>query len=130
MLIWRPTPILPEIDGNTPVPVPRFEFSLSRHFAGPVHFGRVAVGAFVIVVGVVWSKAIMEFLLRASNGTLTISSQLQAQLVSMEVAALVALVEGVEIDADARASRLSGQRGDGSCLAARCHRAGQRQALG
>ena len=33
----------------------------------------------------------MEFLLRASNGTLTISSQLQAQLVSMEIAALFAL---------------------------------------
>jgi hypothetical protein len=34
----------------------------------------------------------MEFLLRASNGTLTISSQMQAQLVSMEIAALVTLL--------------------------------------
>jgi hypothetical protein len=92
MLIWRPIPQLPEMEGSTPVPVPAFNFSFGNIFSGPVYLGRVCAGAFVIVVGVVWSKAIMEFLLRASNGTLTVSSQLQAQLVSMEVAALFGLL--------------------------------------
>jgi hypothetical protein len=94
MLIWRPIPRIPELEGNTPtpMPLPTFGISLNKLFSGPVYFGRVCAGAFVIVVGVVWSKAIMEFLLRASSGTLTISSQLQAELVSMEIAALVALI--------------------------------------
>ena len=94
MLIWRPIPKLPELEGSTPTPVrlPALGFSLGEAFSGPVYLGRVCAGAFVIVMGVVWSKAIMEFLLRASNGSLTISSQLQAQLVSMEISALVALL--------------------------------------
>jgi hypothetical protein len=92
MLIWKPIPLLPELEGNTPSPIPAFNFSFANAFSGPVYIGRVCCGAFIIVVGVVWSKAIMEFLLHASNGTLSISSQLQAQLVSMEIAALFALL--------------------------------------
>jgi hypothetical protein len=94
MLIWQPIAKLPDLGGSTPTPVPAvpFSFSLGSNFAGPVHFGRVCAGAFVIVIGVVWSQAILEFLLRASNGTLTISSKMQAQLVSMEIIALVALL--------------------------------------
>jgi hypothetical protein len=93
MLIWRPTPQLPELEGNTPTPVPASTFgsSLEKMLSGPVHIGRVSAGAFIIVMGVVWSKAILDFLLRASGGALTISSQLQAQLVSMEITALAAL---------------------------------------
>jgi hypothetical protein len=95
MLIWRPTPKLPELEGTTtptPVIASQVGSSLANLFAGPVYLGRVSAGAFLIVIGVVWSKAILDFLLRASNGTLTISSQLQAQLVSLEITALVALV--------------------------------------
>jgi len=94
MLIWRPTPKLPELDGSTPTPavVSTFGSTIDHLFAGPFHLGRVCAGAFLIVVGVVWSNAILEFLLRASNGALTISSQMQAQLVTMEITALVALV--------------------------------------
>jgi hypothetical protein len=94
MLIWRPTPTLPEMDGNTPAPVPvaSFATSMGNLFSGQIHAGRVCAGAFVVVVGVVWSKAILEFLLRASSGSLTITSTLQAQLVCMEITALVALI--------------------------------------
>lgn len=92
MLVWRPIPQLPELEGSTPTPIPAITISFANVLSGPVYLGRVCAGAFIIVVGVVWSKAIMEFLLRASNGTLTISSQLQAQLVSMEIAALAALL--------------------------------------
>ena len=94
MLIWQPIPKLPDLGGNSTAPVPAVPFSIAMGsaFAGPVYVGRVCAGAFVIVVGVVWSQAILEFLLRASNGSLTISSKMQAQLVSMEIIALVALV--------------------------------------
>jgi hypothetical protein len=94
MLIWRPTPTLPELEGSTPPPnaPPNWGFAFGDVLAGPVHVGRVCAGAFVIVIGVVWAKAILEFLLRASNGNLAITSQLQAQLVSMEISALVAIL--------------------------------------
>jgi hypothetical protein len=94
MLIWRPAPTLPELETSNPSPItaPSFGILLSKLFAGQIHYGRVCGGAFVIVIGVVWANAILQFLLRASAGTLAISSQLQAQLVSMEIAALVAIV--------------------------------------
>lgn len=93
MLIWRPTPQIPELETSNPTPVilPSFGVTLGNAFAGPIHFGRVCAGAFVIVVGVVWSHAILEFVLRASNNNLALTSKLQAQLVSMEISALVAL---------------------------------------
>jgi hypothetical protein len=94
MLIWRPTPGLPDLEGSTPTPVllASFGFSFGNAFSGPVYIGRVCAGAFVIVMGVVWSQAILEFVLRASNGSLALTSKLQAQLVSMEITALVALL--------------------------------------
>lgn len=92
MLIWRPTPTLPELETSPSAALgDSFSLSLGRLFAGPLHPGRIAVGAFIIVMGVVWSGAILEFILRASGGTLTITSRLQAQLVTLEVAAIVAL---------------------------------------
>jgi hypothetical protein len=91
MLIWRPTPVLPELEGSlTPVPLPGLGAVLGDMFTGPIHMGRICVGAFVIVIGVVWAQAIMKFLLHAS--TLALTSKLQAQLVSLEIAALVVLI--------------------------------------
>jgi len=46
----------------------------------------------VVVIGVVWSEAIMRFLLYYTNGTLTLTSRLQAELVRLEVAALAVLI--------------------------------------
>jgi hypothetical protein len=91
MLIWRPAPKIDlESSGSTTTVPLTFGLGLGKMFAGPIHFGRVCAGAFVVVVGVVWSHAILEFVLRASN--LAPSSKLQAQLVSMEITALVALL--------------------------------------
>lgn len=94
MLIWRPTPSLPELESSNPSPAPAaaWGYFFVKMFSGPIHIGRVCAGAFVIVIGVVWANAILEFLLRASGGALAISSQLQAQLVSMEISALVGIV--------------------------------------
>lgn len=94
MLIWRPIPRLPELEGSTPTPValPNWGLSLGNMLSGPVHVARVCVGAFVIVVGVVWSKAILELLLHAGGGAMTISSPMQAHLVSMEIAGFAAFL--------------------------------------
>jgi hypothetical protein len=93
MLIWRPIPVLPELEGSsTQIPLPGLGAILGDMFTGPVHMGRVCAGAFVVVIGVVWSQAIMEFLLGFSNGALALTSNLQAHLVSLEIAALVVLI--------------------------------------
>ncbi len=93
MLVWRPAPKIPEIEGST-TPLPQMNVApmFGALFAGPIHMGRVCTGALLVVMGVVWSTAIMDFLVRASQGTLTISSRLQANLVSMEISALVVLL--------------------------------------
>ena len=104
MLIWRPIPKLFELESSTPTPLPTpvFGAALAQLFAGPIHVGRVCAGAFLVVIGVVWSKAILDFLLRAGDGRLAISSQLQFQLVSMEISALAALVGAAVAGANTR----------------------------
>ena len=94
MLIWRPTPTLAELEDSKPTKGGPGGWGLTfgKTLAGPIHVGRVCVGAFVIVVGVVWSQAILDFVLRASSGNLAISSQMQAQLVTMEISALVTIL--------------------------------------
>jgi hypothetical protein len=89
--IWRPPPIL-----TMPAP-PRGLASLGWRsskpsaFAGPVAWTRVLTGAAVTVGGVVWANVILEFVLEASEGKLTIDSHLQAQLVTWEICALAML---------------------------------------
>ena len=94
MLIWQPLPSLPDLGTTTPSPIPSAALGavLARFLAGPIHFGRVCAGAFFVVIGVVWSEAILEFLLRASNGTFRPTSQLQAQLIAMEISGLAILI--------------------------------------
>ncbi len=46
----------------------------------------------MVVAGVVWSNVILEYVLRASNGNLAISSHLQARLIGWEIAALATLL--------------------------------------
>jgi hypothetical protein len=104
MLIWRPAPKLPELEGCSaaPIVVSTFGATFDNLFAGPFHPGRIVVGAFLIVVGVIFSNAILDFVLRASNGALAISSKMQAQLVVMELSALATLVGGAFAGATTR----------------------------
>ena len=44
MVIWRPTPTLPELAGNTPIPIRFVGFSLGNALSGPVHVTRVCMG--------------------------------------------------------------------------------------
>jgi hypothetical protein len=96
MLIWRPAPKIPELESSptTSSPLLRggLDEALARLFVGPVHVGRVCTGALVVIAGVVWSNAILEFLLRASQGTFSITSHLQAKLVTLEISALAVVI--------------------------------------
>jgi hypothetical protein len=92
--IWQPAPSLPSTEtsptnsADSPS-VPEFWGTL---WTGPVHLGRVFAGIFLVIVGVVWSNTILDFVLRSSNGTLNLTSHLQAQLVGWEISALVTLI--------------------------------------
>jgi hypothetical protein len=91
-LIWRPIPAfqVPEI-GNANKPVAKAQ-PMFQAFSGPIYWGRVCLGTFVVVNGIVWSTGILNWLMSASQGSLEIKSNLQAQLIGWEVCALATLV--------------------------------------
>jgi hypothetical protein len=94
MLIWRPTPLLPLLETTaTPSPdAPSASLFSSDLLAGPLHLWRISAGISVVVVGFGWSSAILQSVLDLSGGHLSITSHLQAKLVSWEIAALAALL--------------------------------------
>jgi Na+/H+ antiporter NhaD/arsenite permease-like protein len=57
-------------------------------FAGPVAWGRVALGTALTVSGVLWSSAILKSVLENMPARLTVESVTQYQLYSWELAAL------------------------------------------
>jgi hypothetical protein len=90
-LIWKPIPALQAPEGvidtkPAMVPAPTFQF-----LAGPIYLGRVCLGVFVVVCGVVWSNAILNWVMNASQGALEIKTHLQAQLVGWEICGLATL---------------------------------------
>ena len=91
--IWRPPPViqLPAVLPTVPQPNLPTSTRLSL-FAGPTAWGRIVAGTALAVGGTLWANVILELLLEASEGNLSISSQLQAQLVTWEVMALAMLV--------------------------------------
>src|SRR5262249_41999519 len=91
MVIWKPPPSVPLATAAGPAAPPRHARG-SQLLAGPIHFGRVSAGVLVVVAGVVWSSSILDYVLRASSGTLAISSHLQGRLIGWEIAALATLL--------------------------------------
>jgi hypothetical protein len=90
-VIWKPITIVqvPEAaKGVKAVSLPGTSF---KFLAGPIYFGRVCLGIFVVVNGVVWSNAILHWVMNASQGALEIKTHLQAQLIGWEVCALATL---------------------------------------
>lgn len=89
MVIWKPPPTVPLATGVPAVPRAA---AAGQLLVGPVRLGRVFTGVFIVVAGVVWSNVILEYVLHASNGTLAISSHLQARLIGWEIASLATLL--------------------------------------
>jgi hypothetical protein len=90
-LIWRPLPTV-----TVPLAPPklsrRHSASGLRMLAGPVAWWRVAVGIGVVIAGVLWPKYILDFVVNASQGNLTLTSQLQAQLITWEIIGVLTLI--------------------------------------
>jgi hypothetical protein len=92
--IWKP---LPALDLPT---LPRAPQSPQRPkplhmamplFTGPIRWGRMLAGSALAVGGTIYARVILELVLDASEGNLSITSHLQAQLVTWEVTALAML---------------------------------------
>jgi len=91
--IWKPLPTLrmpgASGEGAKHRPVGRAKSTL---LAGPIAWGRVAVGVAITVAAVLWPHTILTFVVDASQGTLRLQSKLQAELVTWEIAGLLALL--------------------------------------
>jgi hypothetical protein len=92
-LIWRPLPTL-IIPGSKDEQKLHPSISNGPFFlflAGPIAWKRVLLGTVIVVAGVLSPKAILDFVLQASQGKLSINSHLQAQLVTWEIIGLITL---------------------------------------
>jgi hypothetical protein len=93
--IWRPlSSVAVPPAPRTPVPVGLGRRAQSA-FTGPVAWGRVLTGITVAVGGSIWANVILDFVLEAAEGKLSIRSHLQAQLVTWEITALAMLTGSV-----------------------------------
>jgi hypothetical protein len=90
MLIWRP---LAPVSAPTKGPAGPGARSRSRSpLGGPVAWFRVLAGIGVALGGALWANVILDFILDASDGRLTLDSAVQAQLVTWEITALAMLL--------------------------------------
>jgi hypothetical protein len=95
-LIWKPLPDL-SVPDLRPTKVPKLRVAARPSpslFVGPIAWARVLAGVALAVGGIVWAKVILDFVMEASQGTLSITSHLQAQLVTWEISAVATLVGG------------------------------------
>jgi hypothetical protein len=90
-LIWKPLPVL-----NLALPLPprkaRRRVPSFPLFAGPVAWPRVAIGTIIAVGGVLSAALVLEFIKTNARGEIRIESQLQARLITWEIAGLAVLI--------------------------------------
>jgi hypothetical protein len=92
-LIWKPLPALSIPDQPTGKAALKLSDRRRRALlAGPVAWPRVLIGIALAVSGSLWANGILSFVMRALERKLAITSRLQAQLVTMEICALAALL--------------------------------------
>ena len=82
---------MPEFE-NDKIAVPEKESSLLTALRGPVAWGRVSAGIIIVIAGFLWGPGLLVLALQASQGTLRINDQLQAQLVTWEIIGLMTLL--------------------------------------
>ncbi len=102
--VWKP---LPAVETSAPssdkTPVPRIRPpSTPSAFSGPVSVVRVVCGIVVVVCGVFWPAVILNFVLDYSNGKLRLQSQLEAQMITWEIAGVFMLLGGALAGATTR----------------------------
>jgi hypothetical protein len=89
-LIWKPIRISGAAAPNAPQATGRSKATLL--FAGPVAWPRVLAGAALAVAGATWATVILDLVVAAGEGKLTIDSSMQAHLVTWEITALAMFV--------------------------------------
>jgi hypothetical protein len=93
-LIWKPLPNVKPLAGSRAIlTLPPTAKPLS-FLNGPIAWFRVFAGAAVATGGTIWANVILELVLEASEGKLTVDSHIQAQLVTWEITALTMLTGG------------------------------------
>jgi hypothetical protein len=95
-MIWPPLPALrPPTAASLGKPNPVLStLKKSSLFSGPVAWMRVLAGIGIAVGGAVWTRFILDLVISASHGQLSLSTSMQAQLVTWEIFALAMLVGG------------------------------------
>jgi hypothetical protein len=90
-LIWRPLPAvnIPQSAADKKLRLPIDVRNSLAFLVGPVAWIRVLVGTALVVSGVVWASAILKVVLENAPVQLSLSSALQYELVTWEIAALV-----------------------------------------
>ena len=92
MLVWKPMPVLPL--GGKGMKSVGFDwsiFALGQYFVGPIHYGRILIGIAIVVVGVLRSRAILNFIFEMSDGNFVSVSHFQDRLLLVEISALATL---------------------------------------
>jgi hypothetical protein len=96
LLIWRPlTPVAstgPVVAGKHAPPPRRKRSSV---LGGSIAWFRVLAGSGVALGGALWASAILDLVLAAGEGTLSIDSHFQAHVLTWEITILALLAGGV-----------------------------------
>jgi hypothetical protein len=95
-MIWKPLPALqmPSAAGLGKANPVLLSLKASTLFTGPIAWMRVLAGVGIAVGGALWTKFILDLVLTAGNGQLSVKSAIQAQLVTWEIFALAMLIGG------------------------------------
>jgi hypothetical protein len=91
-LIWRPLPTIHLANRSEPDKKARKSFASGGGnvlFAGKVAWIRVAMGIGLVVCGVLWSSAILKFVLENAPVRLSVEDSTQFEMITWEIAALV-----------------------------------------
>jgi hypothetical protein len=91
-LIWKPPAPLYLPGAGTGLPsVSAASSRESTLFAGPVYWWRVLPGIALAVGGSLWANVILDLVIEASEGKMSVRTHLQANLVTWEITALAML---------------------------------------
>jgi len=93
-IVWKPLPTLklPDLRDDGTKKLRPSSYPTSVLFAGPVAWGRVLAGTFIVVCGIIWPKAVLNALVEFGQGKLFLASDFQAQLITWEITGLVTLI--------------------------------------
>jgi hypothetical protein len=91
--IWKPASAYLAVDIRSQLPKPSAEF-LAGVLAGQISWVRVGGGLVIAVGGFVWADAILAFVLKTSDGRMSIRTSMQQTLMTYEIMGLALFLGG------------------------------------